>query len=199
MKIVGELKKLGLFGAVIIAMGAVSCGTQEEIESPESEITEDLPGSDEAYAEIKTLHDEMTNPDGSFIKSKSNELYDLAVIFIDRFPEDERRWRVMDYGQTAATGIGKLKDADRIMERMLAEYPDHPERSEKMSLRAQHLYYKLNDQAAARVLYEQIIEEFPDTEWAVDAKGNLRIMDAEEDLNNGELPDFFEKPTLEES
>ena len=143
------------------------------------------------FEELKGLHEELLYDDGATNGIKAAELYSLSIDFLNSFPKDTMRMKVMEYGRAAATGSERLENADKILKMMIDEFPKHPLRPEKMSLRAFTLW-QLGDITTSTTIYNQIIKDYPSTDWALDAKGSL-IMN-QLDTESGELPDYFESP-----
>jgi outer membrane protein assembly factor BamD (BamD/ComL family) len=176
---------------LVIGVLVMSCG---EVEVPDNVLETDTnePASQEnLYKEIISLHETMLYDDLRANKVKGNELFDLTIVFLKRFPEVDSRFEVMEYGRAAATGSDNLQGADRLLKMMIEEFPEHPLRPEKMSLRAFTLW-KLNNIEGSTRMYNQIIKEYPDTEWSADAEGSLMMNNLNTD--DGKLPDYFEKP-----
>ena len=73
----------------------------------------------------------------------------------------------MEYARAAATGSGRLKNADTVLKMMIDEFPNHPLRPEKMSLRAFTLW-QLGDITASTKIYNQIMKDYPESEWSRD-------------------------------
>jgi len=176
---------------LIIGFLVASCG--EVVVSEDTLETNGpvLPTQEDSYKAIVELHETMLYDNLKANKVKANELFDLTLVFLERFPETDVRMEVMEYGRAAATGSDNLQGADRLLKMMIEEFPEHPLRAEKMSLRAYTLW-KLKDIAGSTRLYTQIIEEYPNTEWSADAEGSLMMNNL--DTDDGKLPDYFEKP-----
>jgi hypothetical protein len=143
------------------------------------------------YESIVMKHNSLLNNDGTANRLMATELYDMAVDYLDKFPDSDSRFEVMEYARAASAGADKFRNTDRILKMMIDEFPDHELRPEKMSLRAFTLWH-LGDVEGSTKIYEQIIHEYPNSDWARDAEGSLRMNDL--GTEDGKLPDYFEKP-----
>jgi outer membrane protein assembly factor BamD (BamD/ComL family) len=176
---------------LVIGVLVMSCGEVEVADNVLETDTNEPASQENLYKEIISLHETMLYDDLRANKVKGNELFDLTIVFLKRFPEVDSRFEVMEYGRAAATGSDNLQGADRLLKMMIEEFPEHPLRPEKMSLRAFTLW-KLNNIEGSTRMYNQIIKEYPDTEWSADAEGSLMMNNLNTD--DGKLPDYFEKP-----
>ncbi|HAE30203.1 MAG TPA: hypothetical protein DCF89_03735, partial [Flavobacteriales bacterium] len=175
---------------IIIVLTLAACGTEHE---PTQITADSVKHSEEKsmLSEIAELHKDLLNNDGSANRIKANELYQLSLEYIEKFPDGKDRFAVMEYARASSTGAGNLRDSDRILKMLIDEFPNHELRPEKLSLRAFTLW-QLGDIAGSTRIYKQIIEEYPNSEWAEDAQGSLQMNSL--DMEGGQLPDYFEQP-----
>lgn len=97
------------------------------------------------------------NSYGSFCKDKA----DAAVYLLK--------------GGQVARSIGKYTQAQAMLKQCASDFPEFKDRGAALFLLAQ-LYDEasmLNNEAEAKILYEQIIKEYPKTPYAADAKSAL--------------------------
>jgi TolA-binding protein len=169
---------------------AISC---EEVQNSNTDGTGEAKEQTAAsvFEELENLHKELLYEDGATNGLKAADLYAQSIQFLNSFPNDSLRMVVMEYARAAATGSGRLKNADVILKMMIDEFPNHPLRPEKMSLRAFTLW-QLGDITASTKIYNQIMKDYPESEWARDAEGSLRMNQLNTD--GGALPDYFERP-----
>ncbi len=173
-----------------IATMLFSCGSDEPV-TEVGIVSADAPTDKLLFEDIVKHHNKLLNNDGTANKLMATELYDMAVDYLDKFPNSESRFEVMEYARAASAGADKFRDTDRILKMMIDEFQDHELRPEKMSLRAFTLWH-LGDVEGSTKIYEQIIQEYPNSDWASDAKGSLRMNDL--GTEDGKLPAYFEKP-----
>lgn len=79
-------------------------------------------------------------------------------------------------GGQVAQSIGRYSTAQDLLRRCIANYPKFESRAAALFLLAQ-LYDNatmLNDETKARVIYQQLLEEYPKTTFAEDAKTCLK-------------------------
>ena len=179
-----------LIFTLIMVLTLIACGTENE----SNQISADLVKQSEEksmLSEIVELHKELLNVDGSANRIKANELYQLSLEYIEKFPDGKDRFAVLEYARASSTGTGNFRNADRILKMLIDEFPDHELRPEKLSLRAFTLW-QLGDIAGSTRIYKQIMEEYPNSEWAADAQGSLQMNSL--DMESGQLPDYFEEP-----
>jgi len=173
-----------------IATMLFSCGSDESVVEL-GVVSDDAAPDKVLYEEILRKHNKLLNNDGTANRLMATELYDMAVDYLDKFPDGESRFEVMEFARAASAGADKFRNTDRILKMMIDEFPDHELRPEKMSLRAFTLWHMGDIKGSTRI-YEQIIQEYPDSDWARDAKGSLRMNDLGSE--DGKLPAYFEKP-----
>ena len=104
----------------------------------------------------------------------ANELVQSAEIYALLLPEaDDAPELLYQAGQIA----GSVRASNKTIElnrRVYERYPDHPRASRALFLTAFAYDNDLNDHAAARPLYEQFLERYPDDEFAESARFQLR-------------------------
>jgi hypothetical protein len=179
------MKRLAYLMVLAISLG--SCGTKGDADAEKVV----LPTREEMKAEIVEMHNTMLYDNLKADKIKANKLYDLAVVFLARFEKDESRKEIIQYAEAAARGADKIKNAELMLQQWIDEFPMDQERPKMMSLRAYTLW-ELGDIAGSTKIYEQLITDYPGTDWAKDAEGSLMMNSL--DSGDGKLPDYFEKP-----
>jgi len=173
-----------------IATMLFSCGSDERAADIDM-VSADLATDKLLYEDIVKHHNKLLNNDGTANKLMATELYVMAVDYLDKFPDSESRFEVMEYARAASAGADNFRNTEQMLKMMIEEFPDHELRPEKMSLRAFTLWH-LGDIAGSTKIYEQIIQEYPNSDWAKDAKGSLRMNEL--GTEDGKLPAYFEKP-----
>jgi len=77
-----------------------------------------------------------------------------------------------------ARAINSIPQAKVVLEKCIADYPQFKDRAAAIFLLAQ-LYDEviyLNDEQEAKKLYEQVLDEYPNSDWAYSAKGALNFI-----------------------
>lgn len=174
----------------ILTVGLVSCGAEEEVvtENQETEVVENNSEAD-LLAKIKDLHAHLNYENtGATDRTNATDLLDRVLSFESKFPDSENRLEVLQYGEAASRGLGRLSDSDKFLKLIVEENPNLENMAQYLSLWA-HTKDEIGDVEASKALYQRIVDEFPDSDWASDAQGNLSVIG----MSDAELLEFIEK------
>jgi TolA-binding protein len=160
------MKKVKLF---LVASGALlmaSCGNNKNAEQ-KNFVSE--PPREQYIEQIKKLENEMHQAHvindvtaGLAIKAYS----DYAMFF----PKDTLSPAYLFKAGEVATAAKKYKTALSLYQTITSKYPDFKYIKESLYLQAFLLDNFLNDDAGAKIIYEDVIAKYPTTNYASDAK-----------------------------
>lgn len=173
---------------VAVVLTAVSCGNNENTEQKnavpaDSVVTaQEQPQTppptppqprEEFLAQIKKLEGEMFKA-AEIDNSKANDAIKLYTDFALYFPADTAAPEYLFKAGEVATAAKKYKKALEQYETILSKYPQYKHYKETLYLKAFLLDNFLNDDAAAKIVYEEVISKYPTTNYAKDAKSAIQ-------------------------
>lgn len=173
---------------VAVVLSAVSCGNNENadqkdavitdstatVETPQVETPPPTPPQprEEFLVQIKKMEGEMFKA-AELDNTKANDAIKLYTDFALYFPKDTLSPEYLFKAGEVATASKKYKRALEQYETILSKYPDYKHYKETMYLKAFLLDNFLNDDAAAKLVYEEVISKYPNTNYAKDARSAI--------------------------
>lgn len=139
---------------------------------------------------LETNYSELTSGKGTReqIDSARKELIQAYVQFVNSQPEDSLATRYLDAAATLhASQPAESREAIKIFDRLINEYPDATRTSEALFMKAYILNNSLQDYDGAKQYYEEFIRKYPDHELAASASAELKNMG----ISNEEIVDSW--------
>lgn len=142
---------------------------------------------------LKTLeanYSSLTSGSGTReqIDSARIELIQGYVQFVDSHPEDSLATRYLDAAATLhASQPAESREAIRIFDRLINEYPDATRSSEALFMKAYILNNSLQAYSEAKKYYEEFMRKYPNHELAASASAELKNMG----ISNEEIVDSW--------
>ena len=159
------MKEVKLILAASVAFLLASCGN-------ESHSGKMGPPRDQYVAQIKNLEAEMHK-----VPELKNETAILAIQaysdFATYYPTDTLAPDYLFKAGQVATAAKKYKQALSIYQSITSKYPDFKYASESLYLQGFLLDNFMNDDAGAKIIYEEIISKYPNTTLAKDSKAAI--------------------------
>ncbi len=177
-----KTQKFLLMTAVV--MSAFSCGNNENTEQKDAVATDSVPvvqeqvqtppptppqPREEFLVQIKKMETEMFKS-AELDNTKANDAIKLYTDYALYFPADTSAPEYLFKAGEVATASKKYKKALDQYETILSKYPEYKHFKETLYLKAFLLDNFLNDDAAAKIVYEEVITKYPTTNYAKDAK-----------------------------
>jgi tetratricopeptide (TPR) repeat protein len=153
-----------------------ACGGGTEVPAPESKVAP--PGTVER---IRTQEDSLFNRLGSDQRG-ALALLGVYKVFADSFPQDTMAPEYLFRAAGLSKALGQAAQGVTLYDRIIVNYPDWRKIASTYYMKAFTIDDGLDDTAAARIAYQQVIDKFPDHPFARDARamiGNLRYSDEE--------------------
>jgi TolA-binding protein len=159
-----KLKKNSLFLAATLFMCA--CGNDEKtaeksVVSRQELIEAIKRGEKELYASM-----EIDN-------AKANITLANYVEFANQFPDDTLTPVFLFKAAEIGTATAQYPQAYEYYKKITDKYPNYKLVQESLYLQAYLLDNFLNDDEKARIVYEQVIQKYPDSHFAKDAKNAI--------------------------
>lgn len=152
-------------------MVAAACGSDRSELSPRAE----------AVGKIKVLEEKMHKS-----MELDRALADSALVvyekFVIEFPQDSISADLLFKAAEIATAIGEYEKALHYYKQIIAQYPHFKLFPESMFLEGSLLDNYMDHDGDAKMIYEEIIEKYPGSAYAHDAKSaisNLGLSDEE--------------------
>lgn len=125
----------------------------------------------EDLANIKTIEKELfdsvsVNPD----VAKAQKLVDAYLKYSKDYPADTNCAGYLMKAAEISNNINKSQESIKIIDDLLTKYKDNQIAPIAMLYKATIFEEKLSDTASARIAYQQVIDNYPNTKLAEDAK-----------------------------
>ncbi len=163
------MKSKKLFLAAGLALLLASCSNNENVDKKD---TASEPPREPYIEQIKSLEKkmhEMTEVDRSIGDSAIKAYTDYAMFF----PNDSLSPEYLFKAGEIATATKKYKTALVHYQTITAKYPEYKHVKESLYLQGFLLDNFMNDDAGAKIIYEEVIAKYPDTNYAKDAKSAI--------------------------
>ncbi len=163
------MKNINLFLVAGVALLVVSCGNGDQNTSFSGK---GVPPRDQYIAQIKKLEMEMhksheINNETSILAIKAYSDYAMF------FPKDSLAPDCLFKAGQIATAAKKYKQALALYQSITSKYPDFKYASESLYLQGFLLDNFMNDDAGAKIIYEEIIAKYPNTTLARDSQAAI--------------------------
>lgn len=139
---------------------------------------------------LEANYSELTSGAGTHeqIDSARRELIQGYVQYVDKNPGDSLATRYLDAAATLhSSQPAESRDAIRIFDRLIKEYPESSRASEALFMKAYILNNSLQAYDEARGYYEEFIKKYPNHELAASATAELKNMG----ISNEEIVDSW--------
>jgi outer membrane protein assembly factor BamD (BamD/ComL family) len=154
------MKKLShLAGFVMALIVAVSCTSQK----------------DEAHQKISQLEDSLFSDENKMIdRAKAKELIDVYVQFANDNPDDPATPDYLFRAGDMAMNMNMPYRAIEVFDRIMNNYPDFEKAPQCLFLKGYIYENDLKDLNAAKKIYEEFLQKYPDDEFADDAEISIK-------------------------
>ena len=179
-----HLKTFLRWGSFALLLGiVVACGSGENNETDQNTSIEDtLSDKQKLIQKIGELEQLVyTGENGQLNPAYAQELLTLYKGFSDANPLEKETAEYLFKGGNVARGLGEFETAIAIFQRIRKNYPEYDRVMESLFLTAFIYENNLNQQGVAKGIYEEVIEEFPETRFAEDAKASIENMSLSEE------------------
>ncbi|MCH2232898.1 MAG: tetratricopeptide repeat protein [Crocinitomicaceae bacterium] len=164
--------KLNSLLMIFLLLGISACGESEDIENEENsgEETVDYDQFMQELVDIENkINANVANPDKELLKEAITKYQDLAGFF----PEDPKAPEYLFKASDLALSTGQPEKSVKILTRIMDEYPEYEKMEDVMFNKASHLDFELRDTTAAKELYADFIEKYPESELVDDAESRI--------------------------
>jgi tetratricopeptide (TPR) repeat protein len=161
---------------VVVSLACVACGDThpaDEAESRASAMTK------EAADKISAIEDLETQVSADSSGQNMRVRQQLLVAYADFINYNNAEEMTPEYlfrSAKVANEIGKPRKAIEHLINLHDGFPKYPRRTEAVFLIAFLYENMLNDREMAEKYYEQVVELYPESPWAEDAKASLKLL-----------------------
>ncbi len=147
----------------------ISCGTDKK---EEQEKSLNKPPREEYITQIKNLEGEMHKA-VEIDNNTANLAIKAYTDFVTYFPEDTLAPEYLFRAGEVAMAAKKYRRALEYYQTITQTYPNYKHVTESLYLQAFLLDNFINDDAAAKSVYEEVITRYPSANYAKDAKAAI--------------------------
>ena len=138
----------------------------------------------ELYEYIIFLEDNLLDTNNnSLVPNRENsiKLLESSNNFVERFPENKEKKNILYKGVRAARGLEKYHEAVRLLDKILALYPEDEQVVELLFEKAFIYDENLKNTEEAKRIYTKIAAEYPEHQFGQDSKSRLITIDMTEE------------------
>lgn len=172
--------KLLLFTGMLFLFAACGSGPSAEEEQVKQE-------KDALAVRIDSLENVLFSQETNVDKEVAAQLLQSYIKFTDTYPIDERTPDYLYKGAGIARGVGVHSRALQMYQRILTDYPEFEKQAETQFLIAFTFDNDLKRTEKAKEEYNKVIDQYPDHEFAEQARERLKTID----MSDEELIEMF--------
>ena len=161
---------------MLLAVVLFSCNSANEEVKPEitaNPTEEEYEKLSDKIVELEEIVD--ADVDRKEMKARKQLLIAYAN-FANNFHEDEKAPEYLFRGAKLANELGKPRRAIEYLTNLHDGYPSFDKRTEAAFLVGFIYENVLNDKELAQKAYEKVIEFYPDSKWAEEAKNSIQLL-----------------------
>lgn len=181
------MKRISSVFLLAAAVLMAACGGTSAEEEQVKQETEEL------ATRIDSLENLLFGQESKVDKEVAAQLLQSYLKFTDTYPADDRTPDYLYKGAGIARGVGVHSRALKMYQRILEDYPEFGKQAETSFLIAFTYDNDLKEIERAKEAYNQVIEQYPDHEFAAQARERLKTID----LSDEELIELFMKRNAE--
>ncbi len=162
------MKKIWIYGLFLTTLLA-SCGSSDQQENNQkSEMSTEDVSADIEHLTILNENLITSNPQKTYGAGKM--LYNAANDFVKKYPNHIKTPSVLELSAKGAEAMQQYTEAINILNKLINDFPETDITPNYILNKARIQEEKLNDIAAAKDSYNELIERFPNDPAAKDAK-----------------------------
>jgi TolA-binding protein len=142
---------------------------------------------DELAFRIDSLENVLFGQSTNVDREVAAQLLQSYIKFIDTYPADSRCPDFLYKGAGIARGVGVHMRALKMYQQILSDYPEFPKQAETQFLIAFTYDNDIKDIESAKIAYQDVMERYPDHEFAKQAEERLKTID----MSDEELIELF--------
>ena len=155
-------KTLKLMVFALLAFGLFACGETEK------KLT---------YYDLKEAEKSLFNADQSLNEAVAPEVADKYCLFVEQNPKDSLADEWLYHALEINVMIKDVQKSETLCDQLLKQYPQSHWAPVSLFLMGNYIYDgQLNDTAKAHIVYQRLIDEYPDSKLVDDAQKSIEFL-----------------------
>lgn len=155
-------KTLKLMVFALLAFGLFACGETEK------KLT---------YYDLKEAEKSLFNADQSLNEAIAPEVADKYCLFVEQNPKDSLADEWLYHALEINVMMKDVQKSEKLCDQLLKQYPQSHWAPVSLFLMGNYIYDgQLNDTAKAHVVYQRLIDEYPDSKLVDDAQKSIEFL-----------------------
>ena len=148
--------------AALLSVGMLACGGKEK------KLT---------VADLKKAEATLFNEDHTVNEAKAPEVAEKYCQFVQQTPDDTTASMWLYHAMEINVLLKNAEKSEEICNQLVADYPDSQWAPMSLFLLGSYVYNdQLNDTAQAHVMFQRLIDEFPDSPLVGDAQKSIEYL-----------------------
>lgn len=177
-------KTLKLVIALTLAFGMLACGGNENKDSQSEKVEQnDQKEQKEITLEsLKKVEASLANERGALNKEAAQAAVEQYCKFVEQKPDDKTAPEWLFKAMQIEMSLGESDKAINLTDKLVKDYPEYENVPVALFMLATNVYdAQLHDLGKAHATFERVIKDYPDTQWASDAKVMIGMLGMTED------------------
>ena len=155
-------KTLKLMVFALLAFGLFACGETEK------KLT---------YYDLKEAEKSLFNADQSLNEAVAPEVAEKYCLFVDQNPKDSLADEWLYHALEINVMMKDVQKSEMLCDQLLKQYPQSHWAPVSLFLMGNYIYDgQLNDTAKAHIVYQRLIDEYPDSKLVDDAQKSIEFL-----------------------
>lgn len=155
-------KTLKLMVFALLAFGLFACGETEK------KLT---------YYDLKEAEKSLFNADQSLNEAAAPEVAEKYCLFVDQNPKDSLADEWLYHALEINVMMKDVQKSEMLCDQLLKQYPQSHWAPVSLFLLGNYIYDgQLNDTAKAHIVYQRLIDEYPDSKLVDDAQKSIEFL-----------------------
>ena len=155
-------KTLKLMVFALLAFGLFACGETEK------KLT---------YYDLKEAEKSLFNADQSLNEAVAPEVADKYCLFVEQNPKDSLADEWLYHALEINVMMKDVQKSEMLCDQLLKQYPQSHWAPVSLFLMGNYIYDgQLNDTAKAHIVYQRLIDEYPDSKLVDDAQKSIEFL-----------------------
>jgi TolA-binding protein len=155
-------KTLKLMVFALLAFGLFACGETEK------KLT---------YYDLKEAEKTLFNADQSLNEAAAPEVADKYCLFVEQNPKDSLADEWLYHALEINVMMKDVQKSETLCDQLLKQYPQSHWAPVSLFLMGNYIYDgQLNDTAKAHIVYQRLIDEYPDSKLVDDAQKSIEFL-----------------------
>jgi len=158
---------------LVTSIFLASCGGNGEKAPEQDDQKQTSVSADDIQAHldtIKELDKKLITVNLNGTKKAASDLYNCAQRFVNKYPDHEKTPLVLELVAKSAEAKGSFEEAINVLHKLITEFPETELTPRYMRHKATILETKMNKVPNAKAALEALIERFPNSPEAEEAK-----------------------------